>query len=143
MSYDFFLGPHINGVGLQSALDNMHVPLGRLAREQVANVRRAFRSGGNAIRGGDQWAPWSKRYAADRAKRGKTHILVDTGRLRASIRGRVRHDSIVLQTPVEYADYHQFGTRHMPARPFLVFTRRDRSHFAARMAHWFRRKVNG
>jgi HK97 gp10 family phage protein len=48
---------------------------------------------------------------------------VDTGRLRASINWRMETDSrgllAVIGTNVEYAPYQEFGTRHMPAHPYL------------------------
>lgn len=48
---------------------------------------------------------------------------VDTGRLRASIRTELRGDAqgpyAVVGTNVHYAIYQEFGTRFMPAHPFL------------------------
>jgi len=31
-------------------------------------------------------------------------------------------NSLIYGTDVPYADYHEFGTRHIPARPFLRFS---------------------
>lgn len=48
---------------------------------------------------------------------------VDTGRLRASITNQLGQDAqglyAVIGTNVEYAIFQEFGTRFMPAHPFL------------------------
>ena len=45
--------------------------------------------------------------------------LMDTGRLYQSVVAHVANDSLQVGTNVSYAPYHQFGTEHIPARPFL------------------------
>nr|DAX15476.1 MAG TPA: virion morphogenesis protein [Caudoviricetes sp.]DAY37175.1 MAG TPA: virion morphogenesis protein [Caudoviricetes sp.] len=45
--------------------------------------------------------------------------LMDTGRLYQSVVAHVANDSLQVGTNVSYAPYHQFGTQHIPARPFL------------------------
>ena len=44
---------------------------------------------------------------------------VDTGRLRGSISHSHDDDTAYIGTNVEYAQYVEFGTRRMKARPFL------------------------
>lgn len=46
--------------------------------------------------------------------------LMDTGRLYNSIEAQVigKH-RLQVGTATDYAHYHQFGTQHIPARPFL------------------------
>lgn len=46
--------------------------------------------------------------------------LMDTGRLYNSIEAQVigKH-RLQVGTATDYAHYHQFGTKHIPARPFL------------------------
>lgn len=47
--------------------------------------------------------------------------LVDTGKLRGSLRARVTSDGFEISTSVPYAKHHQFGApkANVPARPFL------------------------
>ena len=45
--------------------------------------------------------------------------LMNTGRLYQSVVAHVANDSLQVGTNVSYAPYHQFGTEHIPARPFL------------------------
>lgn len=52
------------------------------------------------------------------SREGQT--LVDTGTLRSSITKQLLGSStLLIYTDVNYAGFHQFGTRHIPARPFL------------------------
>jgi phage virion morphogenesis protein len=48
--------------------------------------------------------------------------LIDTGTLRNSITSVPGVSAILVGTNVPYAGPHQFGTVHIPARPFLPFT---------------------
>ena len=69
---------------------------------------------------GGKWPPLSP--ATIRRRRGGPvhRILQDTGALRQSIVKRLEGDrSVIVGARVEYAPFHQFGTRRMPARPFL------------------------
>lgn len=53
-------------------------------------------------------------------KRGGDLPLSDTGRLKGSITSQILGDNVVtIGSRVDYAPYHQFGTAHIPARPFL------------------------
>ncbi len=83
---------------------------------------------------GRPWKPLKNpRRKKGKAKRkGKTktaahHPLIDTGRLFSSVGGGADHVEqihaleLVTGTNVEYAGYHQDGTRTIPARPFLGF----------------------
>lgn len=62
-------------------------------------------------------SPWAPRKSG-----GTWPLLVkhpDVG-LRASIESKlVGDDTVVVGTDKEYAGYHQFGTKNMPARPFM------------------------
>ena len=66
-------------------------------------------------------SPWAPRKSG-----GTWPLLVKHpyGGLRASInRKLVGDDTVVVGTDKEYAGYHQFGTKHMPARPFMPLDR--------------------
>lgn len=46
--------------------------------------------------------------------------LVDTGQLKGSITKQLLGShAVVIGTDVAYAEYHQFGTRHIDPRPFI------------------------
>ena len=66
-------------------------------------------------------SPWAPRKSG-----GTWPLLVKHpyGGLRATInRKLVGDDTVVVGTDKEYAGYHQFGTKHMPARPFMPLDR--------------------
>jgi HK97 gp10 family phage protein len=51
----------------------------------------------------------------------KTRAPVDTGALRASIHGEMTGDTEgQVTTGVDYAVFQEYGTRHMPAHPFMT-----------------------
>ncbi len=63
-------------------------------------------------------SPWAPRTA----QTAKHPLLIRSGNLRQSITWRFNgNDSVVVGSPVQYAIYHQMGTKRMPARPFLPF----------------------
>lgn len=63
-------------------------------------------------------SPWAPRKPS---KRDDGHpLLIKSGSLRQSIGYKVvGKDTVVVGTDRKYAGYHQFGTKHMPARPFM------------------------
>ena len=57
-------------------------------------------------------------------RRKKSNIpLVDTGKLRLSMATSYGARTITFGTNTKYAGFQQFGTRYIPARPFLPITR--------------------
>ena len=62
--------------------------------------------------------------------------LVRTGRLAESIRARVEDSKIVFSSDAPYAAHHQYGTRHIPARPFLVISEEPRRALARAVIEW-------
>lgn len=52
-------------------------------------------------------------------RRGGDKPLSDTGVLKGSIRYVLGNNSVTIGTDTEYSIFHQFGTKHIPARPFL------------------------
>lgn len=63
-------------------------------------------------------SPWAPRKPS---KSDDGHpLLIKSGTLRQSIGWRLEGtDTVVVGTDRKYAPYHQHGTKHMPARPFL------------------------
>ena len=63
-------------------------------------------------------SPWAPRKPSKRDDGHK--LLIKSGDLQQNFRSVVTGpDTVVVGTKVEYAGYHQFGTKHMPARPFF------------------------
>lgn len=64
---------------------------------------------------------------AKRTDKGRLRggILVDRGGLRKSITYHATSQSVAVGTDRHYGRYHQEGTRHMPARPFLGLSVED------------------
>ena len=66
-------------------------------------------------------SPWAPRKSG-----GDWPLLVKhpNGGLKVSIKHKlVGDDTVVVGTDKEYAGYHQYGTKHMPARPFMPLDR--------------------
>lgn len=99
-----------------------------------------------AVEGRPRWAPLA---AETILKRKSAHpILQRTGRLRKVATQiniwTVERDKLYvssLNPRVHYAKYHQGGTRHMPARPFMVFHREDVDAIERVFMNWLDRKV--
>lgn len=98
----------------------------------AAAIERNFDEEGRPVR----WAPLSARYAAWKARRfgAGLRILERSGALRRSISTRLEGGALVASTAVPYAAFHQYGTRRLPARPFLTLTETDKEEVAQAVA---------
>lgn len=93
--------------------------------EAVAMQNRlVFRTEGEFARGHRPWAPLSPIYAAWKVRMvGNRPILVFSGQLREGLTQRPMNVEIMASEYFEFgtadpiAKFHQYGTRHMPARP--------------------------
>jgi len=71
--------------------------------------------------------PWLPLKRPRRRSKGGDLPLRDTGKLRASVTGgartveRITDTELIFGTNLEYAGFHQFGTRFIPKREFLGF----------------------
>jgi phage gpG-like protein len=78
---------------------------------------------------GNPWAPVNRSRGKDRRARARRLAagkpvkadkpLVDTGRLRGSVVARAVGTEVRIALPVEYASYHQYGTRRIKRRQIL------------------------
>lgn len=118
---------------------NLRPVLGAAGQYMLGSIQRNFDSEGRPRK----WKPlspatlmtWVRKRKTWVGKRGLTaagrralagrKILTDTGRLRNSINYRAEVNRLIIGTNVSYAPYHQFGTKKMPARPFLLFQNED------------------
>lgn len=80
----------------------------------LEKIRLGFRNSTGPY--GERWAPIQPRWRNRRRVPGQP--LLDTGRLRNSIRGETTGSSVRIFTDIEYAQYHQLGQR-VRRRAFL------------------------
>lgn len=143
------IGAFPGGVRLGSALapGRFLQVLTAVSLLQHAKIVKAFREGGHQSRGGTRWAPWSSAHAKRQRSRGRAHVLIDTGRLRNTIRAYPEqegtHRSIVIRADAPYAAFHQYGTRTMPARPVIEITDSDVAEAARMIGVLADRLLNG
>jgi len=84
---------------------------------------RNFDSQGATMSGG--WSPLSPNYAKWKATHHPGKKILDRGGdLRESLAGKLgirelTRTSMTVGTQIPYAHYHQYGTRHMPARRLI------------------------
>lgn len=94
------------------------IVLGRLAQSHFV---AGFRTGGgmtDASRGG--WKPRKRGTKADRRTRKRRGILVQSGKLRGSIKATIRATKIIIGTKgIPYAEVHNEGLGNMPKREFI------------------------
>lgn len=78
---------------------------------------------------GKPWAPVVRNRKRDRRARAKRAAagkppkadkpLIDTGRMRASVVARTERSTVRIAIPVQYASFHQDGTKRIPRRQML------------------------
>jgi phage virion morphogenesis protein len=121
--------------GLDALLGRLKAALGDLsgffksaANVVLESVNRNFIEGGRPT----AWKPLKPSSIRRRKGTGNPRILRDTGLLMASIGSRsgngvyrLTPHSIEVGTNVPYAAAHQFGTKYMAARPFMVVQEKD------------------
>ena len=123
---------------LYRALDgDLTRPMAGIAALLENSTRKRFRS--KAAPDGSLWA--GLKPATLRTKnnaKGKTRgsILVDRGDLFRSLTSFANERMAVVGTPQLYAQYHQTGTRHMPARPIFGLSGQDRADIRQSLADW-------
>ena len=71
--------------------------------------------------GGEQWAALKPSTVRQR-RQGSDQPLIDTGTLRNSAFARGTSQGVSFGAGASYGPFHQFGTRRVPARPFLPVT---------------------
>lgn len=108
--------------GAKARMLDLTAPLTQGAAVMLRSTEVNFRQGGRPT----PWRPLAFSTIRRKLAQGYSAIpLTRTGQLRRSIATSVESRRFLVGTAVEYGRYHQFGTRRMPARPFLVFQRQD------------------
>lgn len=86
---------------------------------------------------GGTWAPL-KPATIKRRRKKSSQPLVDTGRLRNSVTTQAFPRAIQFGSNVEYAAPQQFGTAHIPPRPFLPITPANQFATTGAAGAWLR-----
>tara|TARA_R100001129_G_scaffold172248_1_gene142812 strand:- start:74 stop:565 length:492 start_codon:yes stop_codon:yes gene_type:complete len=99
----------------------------RIKRNWTERIDKAFTSKGKSI--GMNWPPLSPAYAAWKSRHFPNRpLLVLRGHLRDSLTNessrqmvfnRAGGRQLIIGTRIKYAKFHQYGTKKMPARPFV------------------------
>ena len=95
--------------------ENLSPMLDELGQDEVARVLMRFEN--SEAPDGTTWQALKQP-----RPRGGDKPLQDTGVLMGSITAQVHGNTLQIGTATDYAHYHQFGTQHIPARPFLGVT---------------------
>lgn len=100
--------------------------LEELASLLVSSVKNRIRDTKENPFGLD-WEEWATGTRKIRERKGNAlqGLLWDTGDLLNSIQSRISPGTVAVGSPLEYAQYLQEGTVHMPAREFLGFSAED------------------
>lgn len=92
---------------------------------------------------GGHWAPWSRSYRKRAPKHAGHTLLRDTGDLRGSFRTAAMGNNRASVFSVgEVFDYHQRGTKRMPARPMLGIGREDVRRAGEHLFSYFDEELN-
>lgn len=94
--------------------------LHKVGQQQVQAVQDRIRSS-KVGPDGKAWRPWSLSTLRQRTKEGTAGLglLYRTGALLNSIQYKVSKGVLTVFTNMHYGKFLQFGTRKMPARPFI------------------------
>ena len=112
-------------------------PMAGIAALLENSTRKRFRS--KAAPDGSLWAglkPATLRTKTNAKGKTRGSILVDRGDLFRSLTSFANERMAVVGTPQLYAQYHQTGTRHMPARPIFGLSGQDRADIRQSLADW-------
>jgi hypothetical protein len=128
---------------------DLQQPLQRFGAYLVdKHIPRQFEAQGTPKR----WAPLSPAYAAwKRRHYGNLPKLVLTGAMQAGFRWQVTLQTLRVINRVKAGQrggvprwtYHQLGTEHMPARPMLQITNKDREQFRQFVYAWLTFETGG
>jgi HK97 gp10 family phage protein len=100
---------------LKRAIENT---LEKTVQYAESKLSELFKTEGASL--GVEWAPLREAYLKQKLKKGYSEKkLHRTTTLAQSFTSVVRPFEAVVGTPVEYAKYHETGTRKMPKRPFM------------------------
>lgn len=102
----------------QRIRQSVRLALERAGAEGVSKLSELFKTEGKSL--SVEWPPLKEKYLRWKLKKGFSEkVLHRTTTLRQSFNSKVNDYSAIIGTPVKYAIYHEYGTKKMPARPFM------------------------
>jgi len=118
---------------IRKGLKNSKPILDEIADSAIKNYKQNFKEKGKRLE-----APWPPR------KRSYPHpILVKTGKLKRGFKKEsVTNKKAVITNPVEYAKYHQFGTRKLPIRKIIGYSKVIRDIIIGKYTKYIRKIIN-
>jgi phage gpG-like protein len=155
--------------GLMEKIKDFREPLTQAREYMLGSITETFRVGGRPEkwaplkpssirarayrhrRGSSARAKRARKKAIEIMMAGNIRPLIDTGTLMRSVTARtpttgsirkLTKTELVIGTNVEYAPYHQYGTKHIPARPFLQILPEDKENITKIFKDWLE-KVAG
>jgi len=108
---------------VKQRMATLSTPLKASRLLMLRSIDNNFKSSGRPI----TWKPLALSTLRWKMKHGySSKPLIRKGLLIKSIVGKIQGDNkLIMGTVVPYAKYHQFGTRSIPKRPFLLFQDQD------------------
>ncbi|MEM4546850.1 MAG: phage virion morphogenesis protein, partial [Nitrososphaerota archaeon] len=96
----------------------VRVSLERIGAVGVSQLSKLFQTEGRSL--GVEWKPVKESYLKQKIKKGFSEkTLHRTTTLAQSFHSKATDTQVQIGTPVPYAIYHEYGTKRMPARPFM------------------------
>ncbi len=96
----------------------VRISLERVGAVGVSQLSRLFQTEGRSL--GAEWKPVKESYLKQKIKKGFSEkTLHRTTTLAQSFHSKATDMEVKIGTPVPYAIYHEYGTKKMPARPFM------------------------
>ncbi len=96
----------------------VRVSLERIGAYGVSKLSKGFQTEGRSL--GVEWKPVKESYLKQKIKKGFSEkTLHRTTTLAQSFHSKATDTQVQIGTPVPYSIYHEYGTKRMPARPFM------------------------
>jgi len=107
----------------------------------LASLLENFEFEGSGYPNRTKWAPLAPSTVKERSRKyspsvGAHPILTRTGKLKHSIRYKVRGNILTYYTQTKYAPYHVTGTFKMPARNFMQLNQDSINRIAKGLTNW-------
>jgi len=103
---------------LTARLDDMTPVWNEIGMEIEGRVSARFETERDP--GGQPWTPWSESTRKTYPKAGNGRILDRLGDMLGSLNHQADADGVTIGFGVDYAIYHEYGTKHMPRRGLLM-----------------------
>lgn len=121
----------LQAFAMRSFADLMEI-LGTLVEGQVKRRISSEKTSPDGV-------PWAPLKASTALKKGSSAQLVDTGRLLGSISHTSTSSTATVGTNVFYAPFQHYGTRHIPARPFMGISEENMAEIRRAVDAWVER----